>query len=164
MNMNNALWLIVVVAGALLFSFSIISRWLTAWSADRTVCQLFRGIGKGKRAEPISFKNEIGFAQTGFLVRSLETPRDQTNLIAWPRIQRVTAFKRDLITTDCICLLFALDDETGIELDEDMKGWAELLEAIPNLLPGCKPLSEWIFDVSSPAFATNPTIIYAKTE
>jgi hypothetical protein len=98
-----------------------------------------------------------------FVRSALKNSSNKVHAIVSSRIQCLTAFKRDLFTVDCICLLFALNDETGIDWDEDRKGWPDLLEVFPNYLPGCKPLSVWIFDVASPGFATNPTEIYGRT-
>ena len=162
--MNGTSAFIVVVVVILLYWLSEISiRWLISWYAERTVNRVLSGIGEGKHLEPVNYKIEIAFDQNGISVRSLKNPAEKIDTIAWSNIQGVTAFKRDLITTDCICLLFALSDETCIELDQGMKGWNEFLEAIPNYLPGCKPLSGWIFVVGSPAFAINPTKIYSRT-
>lgn len=61
------------------------------------------------------------------------------------------------------CLYLDGTDGIGVELDEEMAGWNRLLDALPVLLPGCKPLSEWLFAVAFPAFAPNPTEIYARS-
>jgi hypothetical protein len=154
---------IFVVVPALLFSlFYINDRWLIPWYAQRTVNKLLKDIKDGKPQKSREYHLEISFDSTGFSLKSPKDPGKKLDAISWSKIERVTAFKRDLITTDCICLLFALADGRCVELNEEMKGWPELVESMTNCLPGCKPLSDWIFDVASPAFATNLTEVYSR--
>jgi hypothetical protein len=161
--MNWTLISIFVVVSTL---FSLLlyinNRWLIPWHAQRTVDKLLKDIKNGKPQKPREYNLEISFDSKGFWVQSLKNPAEMTDKIPWSQITHVTAFKRDLLTTDCVCLLFAMSDEKGIELDEEMKGWTELLEAMPNYLPGCKQMSEWLFSVTSPAFAINATEIYSR--
>jgi hypothetical protein len=79
----------------------------------------------------------------------------------WAEVHRATAFKRDLFTVDCICLLFARLDDTGLELGEEMAGWRSFVAALPLHLPGCH--DDWFSTVAFPAFAPNPTEIYCDT-
>jgi len=82
--------------------------------------------------------------------------------MAWNDIARVTAFKRDLMTVDCVCMLLADADGHILEVDEEMAGWQELCEALPQRLPGAKPFHEWFMQVAFPAFATNGTDIFRR--
>lgn len=158
MKTTFVLILVAVVFSAELFLY-IGMRWLIPWHAQRTVNKL----RDGKPQKPREYHLEISFDSDGFSVKSLKDPGKKLDAISWSKIKRVTAFKRDLLTTDCVCLFFATGDESCIELNEEMKGWLELLDSLPNCLPGCKPLSEWIYRVTLPAFATNMTEIYLRT-
>ncbi len=80
--------------------------------------------------------------------------------MGWEEVCKATAFKRDMLTVDCICLFLGRSDGTGLELDEEMAGWNRFVAGIPQHLSGCKPPSEWWHVVAFPAFATNLTEIF----
>jgi len=56
-------------------------------------------------------------------------------------VKTVLAYKRDLYQTDVICLGFTGSVGT-VEVDEEMRGWSELVERLPSLLPGTPPMSD----------------------
>ena len=81
----------------------------------------------------------------------------------WSEVAKVSAYKRDLFTVDQICLLF----ETArgpLEVNDDMMGWTELLEALPDRLPGFPPVSSWFSGVAYPAFVENCRVLYERAE
>jgi hypothetical protein len=81
--------------------------------------------------------------------------------VRWSEVKEVFAFKLDLLTTDCICLGFRVSDAGDYcRVDEEMPGYAELVEAMPRALPGCK--EDWWSPVAFPAFATNLTTVWGK--
>jgi hypothetical protein len=112
---------------------------------------------------PDDYHHAIAFDSQGFNVTDLRSRKKEPVAKSWSGICLVTAFKRDLFTVDCICLHFADADGTVVELNEEMAGWNRLVDALPTLLPGCKPQSEWYFAVAFPAFTANPTQIYHRT-
>ena len=81
--------------------------------------------------------------------------------IAWNEIDRVVAFKRDLLATDQICLLiggrFAA---SPYELHEDMPGFEMLHRAMGEALPSVP--DTWFLDVMTPAFETNETLVFER--
>ena len=81
--------------------------------------------------------------------------------VEWSQVNGVVAFKRDLLTVDLICIGLSTP-ESSIEVDEEMEGWKELIEALPRLLPGTLNPSEWWDKVAHPAFATNPTVLFSR--
>ncbi|HEX6731927.1 MAG TPA: hypothetical protein VF074_18065 [Pyrinomonadaceae bacterium] len=81
-------------------------------------------------------------------------------VVAWKDVIRVEAFKRDLYVVDLICLKFLSEDNTTIEIDEEMDGWQSLIENLHEYLPGCQNFSEWFGAVALPAFKTNFRVIY----
>jgi hypothetical protein len=91
-------------------------------------------------------------------------PRRETQRIRveWSAVQSASAFKRDLVIHDLVCILFRLRNGRQIEVDEQMSGWPEFVENLPtSSLPGVRPFSEWAEQVVMPPFATNETLLYS---
>ena len=85
----------------------------------------------------------------------------KTDAIDWLNIDRIFVFKKDLLTSDLICLM--IDTKEGaLNIDEEMEGYDNLVQSLPDYLPGCVPFSEWFPVVAFPAFEVNPTIIYER--
>jgi len=89
----------------------------------------------------------------------------QGQVINWPwaNIVRAEAFKRDLLTTDLICLLLELAGGTAVELHEELDGWQSFVASLPENLPGFPVVERWFLTVAHPAFKTNLTTIYERT-
>ena len=78
----------------------------------------------------------------------------------WSDVMEIIAFKRDLLTTDMICLEFQLGDGTFIETDEEMVGYRRfvaIVESTFDLAPN------WWSDVAFPAFRTNTSTIWSAS-
>ena len=95
----------------------------------------------------------VTFDSVGFKCTQRKWRTEQSVVTRWDEIQTVTVFKRDLFTVDCICLFAARNDDSGIELDEEMCGWQEFVEAMPTYLRGCMKWEDWFLAIVSPAFA-----------
>lgn len=77
---------------------------------------------------------------------------------SWEAISGVTAYKRDLLTVDMLCLL--LDTSAGVvEVNEQMDGYPAFETDLQRAL-GIDPM--WKLGVLFPAFATNATPIFAR--
>src|SRR6185295_2147472 len=96
----------------------------------------------------------LSFDAAGINVAGKRPTSASIHFIAWSNIVRVVAFKRDLLTVDCICLAFATADGMTTEVNEEMEGWEALTDALPKYLPGGKGWSEYFTQVAFPAFAT----------
>jgi hypothetical protein len=162
--MNGKSILIFAIVALVVFLLGyVIDRWLNPWLVKRLAEKVVRDIKEGKHQKPRNYDFEITFDLNGISVLPLKDKSFKAASISWMKIKRVTAFKRDLFTVDCICLLFETADEMTLEINEDMKGWPEFSGALDKYLPGCKPLAGWLFQVATPAFATNPTEIFLKS-
>jgi hypothetical protein len=78
----------------------------------------------------------------------------------WSCITGIAAFKRDLLTTDMICLQFQLDDGSCIETDEEMVGYRQFIDIVTakfRLTPN------WWSDVAFPAFKTNMSTLWSAS-
>jgi hypothetical protein len=82
--------------------------------------------------------------------------------LTWNEVKTVLAYKRDIYVTDLICLGFTSPDGT-IEVDEEMQGWSQLVEKLPNLLPGTPPMSDWWERVAKPPFSSCVTKLFERT-
>lgn len=78
------------------------------------------------------------------------------------KIVKVTAFKRDLLTVDLICVALDYEGDSStqhLELNEEMDGFAHLLsqlERTPDFL------TDWRNKVALPPFATNATVLWER--
>jgi len=86
----------------------------------------------------------------------------QERRVAWSEISRVAVFKRDLLTTDLLCLVLELPGPQTLELHEEMVGWQPLLECLHTHLPGMPPWHEWWGDLAFPAFETNARVLFER--
>ncbi|MES2352794.1 MAG: hypothetical protein V4568_00095 [Pseudomonadota bacterium] len=82
--------------------------------------------------------------------------------VRWNEVERIQAYKVDLLTTDCICLLFEFRvGKTSIQVSEEWQGFAELFTPMSASFPSIPP--NWYLDVMTPAFERKQTILYAST-
>jgi hypothetical protein len=79
----------------------------------------------------------------------------------WNDIQVITAYKRDCLTVDLICLSFSSRDQT-VEIDEEMDGYASLVQDLPQYLEDASRFEQWFQQVAFPAFETKPTAIFRR--
>jgi hypothetical protein len=76
-------------------------------------------------------------------------------------VETVLAYKRDVYAVDLICLGFGNAEQT-IEVNEGMRGWSQLIESLPSLLPGTPPPSDWWERVAKPPFAPSVATLYKR--
>lgn len=94
---------------------------------------------------------------------SLFISRGEENFeVPWRSIVRLLAFKRDLLTTDLICMAIEMEEGRALEINEEMIGWQRTMDQLIERLPGATPWAEWWPKTAFPAFATNPTIVYNR--
>jgi hypothetical protein len=85
-------------------------------------------------------------------------------VVSWRDVIKVEAFKRDLYAVDLICLKFLFEDNTTLEVDEEMEGWDSLVASLSDCLPGSKKFADWFEVVAFPAFKRNLTVVYRRDE
>ena len=59
---------------------------------------------------------------------SEEKPSRDGTCINWENINKVTAYKADLFTQDLVCLVFEINTESAIEVNEEMLGFDSFLK------------------------------------
>jgi hypothetical protein len=65
---------------------------------------------------------------------------------------------------DCVCLQITFLNGTTIEVNEDMKGWKNLLSALPSVLPGLPEVNSWLGKVTLPPFAAQLTELWKRQD
>ncbi|MEM9366243.1 MAG: hypothetical protein AAGD07_09610 [Planctomycetota bacterium] len=92
---------------------------------------------------------------TGFTIKT--EPAISTR---WSCVTEIVAFKRDLLTTDMICLQFQLDDGTCIETDEEMIGYRALIDIVESKF---ELTPDWWSKVAFPSFNTKLSVIWSAS-
>jgi hypothetical protein len=80
---------------------------------------------------------------------------------AWPEVQGAIAFKRDLLTTDMVCIEFALET-SSFEINEETPGWQTVVEVLPAYLLGARPYAEWWPKVQQPPFEASTVTVFRR--
>lgn len=83
--------------------------------------------------------------------------------VLWNQVNRIAAFKDDLLTVDLICMEFILREKDIVfEVNEDIEGFWDLAKRLPTIYPSIN--REWQSKVVLPPFARNPTTIYQRAD
>ena len=98
----------------------------------------------------------FSFTDIGFFIQSKHGDR----FVEWNQIHRLSGFKRDYFTTDCICLLIEFDPDLSIEFSEEHAGWYQFLKHLHEAFPSID--KNWDKEITTPAFETNWTVLYER--
>jgi len=98
----------------------------------------------------------FAYSDNGFTIKTEKG--DKT--IEWTQVNKLTGYKRDYFTTDCICLVVEYDDNQNFEITEEHSGWFRFLEHLKQAFPSID--KSWEIEISTPAFATNLTVLYDR--
>lgn len=135
--------------------------WKTGRRFDREMQKTFEQIKDGtyqSQADPSPIR--VHWDENRITVSDARSA--STDSIYWQSIRRVSAFKRDLLTYDQVCVAFAIDNGTSIEIDESMENFVDLMEAAPDHLSGFVAFADWYLDIATPAFETKLTSLYER--
>jgi hypothetical protein len=100
--------------------------------------------------------------EDGFSIKSADRMQNCIARVLWSEISRIIGFKRDCYTVDLICLGVETIRGTTIEINEEISGWSDLLEALSKYLPGFLKYEEWFESVAFPAFKTNARTLFHR--
>ena len=67
--------------------------------------------------------------------------------LAWKEVRRLDVYKRDIYTGDLLCLAILVAENGVVEINEEMRGWNGVGDAIERYLPGSLPYAEWAFQI-----------------
>lgn len=79
--------------------------------------------------------------------------------VRWADVARIQAYKLDLLTTDCICLLFEFaPGRAPVQVSEEWSGFEDLFGPLAARFPAIP--ESWYADIMTPAFAMNRTVLF----
>jgi hypothetical protein len=156
----NALVIAAVAGIILLLVSALINRVLVPYQARRSVERILKSKAKH---DPRALENpKYGSIVGDIDSLKVRSSKGDSSELRWREVEEVYAYKRDLFSTDLICLAFKkVGKEEYYEIHEEMAGYHDLLEALPSRLP--KFTLEWIFSVAVPAFEANRQIIWKRS-
>jgi hypothetical protein len=150
----------VIVGLVLIYAYDC---WIQPQLTRRWINKTLEKIRSGKLTpSPKQSNYGITVDAAGFAVSQVKPTSAPLLFIAWIDVLRVTAFKRDWLTFDCICMAISTKDGLTTELNEEMAGWETFTEALKEHLPGSVPWADCFSRVAFPAFATNETEIFVR--
>jgi hypothetical protein len=112
--------------------------------------------GRAKRQSPP--KRALCPSDHGFSIRRDGGP---TTEVRWSEVVEVITWKRDLLTTDQICLGFRIKDRLRIVMiNEEDEGWREIRVHLERHFPSIA--ASWHQEVMQPPFALNWKTIWGE--
>lgn len=77
----------------------------------------------------------------------------------WADVSRIQTYKIDLLTADCICLLFeSRSGQAPVQVSEEWAGFPDLFGPLSAAFPSIP--QSWYIEVMSPAFEAKRTVLY----
>lgn len=80
--------------------------------------------------------------------------------IKWGEINKITAYKIDLITIDEICLFVEAKNGKQFEINESLKGWNLFNEKLIEKFPSIN--KKWGKEIAIPPFERKETVLYNR--
>lgn len=77
---------------------------------------------------------------------------------SWDRVRRIVAYKKDILTTDLVCIEFELDGSEAYVAHEELAGFEQLADNMRAAFPNIDP--HWFFKVMRPAFERSFMILF----
>jgi hypothetical protein len=114
---------------------------------------------ESKRNFDIKF-NDLGkftYEDGGFIFQF----KSEQQKIKWAEIERLIAYKQDLMTTDEICMDIVFNNWQAT-ISEETPGWYQFVEKTKLVFPNIP--KNWDTEIAQPPFATNLTILYQRQD
>ena len=83
-----------------------------------------------------------------------------TRAVRWSSVTRITTYKIDLVTIDCICLWFELDGAPPLEVTEESNGFNDFMDELIARFPTVP--ADWYATVMQPPFERNEAVLYER--
>jgi hypothetical protein len=151
---------VVVIGLALLLFFWFMDRVWTPFRARRTVRKLLSD--ESPRDLRALENPKYGRVETNTDCLTIRQTQGNVLELRWSEVEEVHAFKRDLFSTDLICLAFKRSGrDEYCEIHEEMAGYHDLIERLPIHLPQFN--QAWFSSVAFPAFKPNHQVIWRRS-
>lgn len=164
--MDSTTTLLLIASAAAILTMILIVWWRIN-SPSRKIDRYIEQLRAGETPdifERTEWDHEISLGSNGFAIIPLSDSSESPISLEWDSVIQATAFKRDLFSTDRVCIAFRLTDESEVEVHEEMKGWTDLCDALPNHLPGAPSWTDWFMQITTPAFELNPTPLFSRNQ
>jgi hypothetical protein len=116
----------------------------------------FKELNEKEFVELYNSDGIFSYNENGFELSINET----LTKVKWNEIQKLTAYKIDLLTTDEICLFVEAENGKQFEISESTEGWFKFLEKTKEQFENINKM--WEIDISNPAFERKETEIYNR--
>ena len=103
---------------------------------------------------------EVRVREGGFDVISVDKEL-RLATVNWKDVDQIETYKLDLITTDCVCLLFRIGDEE-VQLSEEWEGFHTLFGPLNDNFPSIG--DDWYANVVQPPFEAKRTVLFTSSE
>ena len=96
-------------------------------------------------------------------LKGFELPINEKPIkIDWNEINKLTAYKTDLLTTDEICLFVQAEKGKQFEITESTKGWFQFIEKTKEQFPSIS--KTWEIEIANPAFERKESELYNRSK
>jgi hypothetical protein len=154
-------WIITFAVSVLVATLAVwfLLEMLQKWGSRRSLEGILKKVRDANYKAPPS-ETAIAQSPDGFEIRKkLSSERCG---VRWAEVEKIIAYKRDLFSYDCICVMFDLIGGASIEIDETMDGFVDVMKRAGETCAGCIKLDKWYFEIMTPAFKTKLTELYRK--
>lgn len=138
---------------------TILKKILNLFSPEDNTCKLSPISDESKKRFDVKF-NDLGkftYEEDGFIFQF----KSEKQKIKWTDIERLIAYKKDLLTSDEICLDIIYNN-WQITITEETPGWYQFVEKLKFVFPNIP--KNWDTEIVDLAFATNLTILYQRAD
>jgi hypothetical protein len=112
----------------------------------------------GPRGDPDE-AYQVEFRKEGFRLFRGES-RELVATVRRAEVTEVRTYKLDVFSYDVICLLFASQNGTNVEITEGMRGFEAIFNWIERIFSSVP--DDWYNTVMIPTFATNERVLYRR--
>ncbi len=82
------------------------------------------------------------------------------NKIMWEDIEKLKAFKLDLVALDEICLMLVINSGESFQISESTEGWFLFNRKLKQHFPEIN--ANWEIEIANPAFERNETVLFDR--
>jgi hypothetical protein len=98
----------------------------------------------------------FSYSENGFTVNTDGASR----YVQWHEVQTIFGYKKDLMTTDLVCMDVFCDNAISFSWNEETPGWFVFVKKLNEQFNVIDPA--WEFEIQNPAFVTKLTLVYNR--